>query len=473
MKQPAVRRNVSILREKLSKSIGLPFTDLLPESFLQSVLREEKVRYRKRLFCPIVTLWTWTSQVLDADKSCKNAVSRVVSYLIASGKEAPSTNTSAYCQARARLLESFLLRLLRKTGGQLHSRAEAAWRWCGREVFVVDGSRLTMTDSEANQDQYPQPKSQKKGCGFPAARIVMLFSLFTGAVLDSAISALSIGEINLFRQLYANLQSGSIALGDRLFGSYADIVLLKQRLVDCVFRLSASRKGDFRKGKRISRCDRLLWWDKPKKRPVGLTKAEFDQLPEHLMVREVRFHIALKGFRTELVTLVTTLLDHKTYSVEALAELYGLRWQAEIDIRHLKTTMEMEHLHNKTPEMVRKEFYVHLLAYNLIRQLQSEASKEHGVTPITLSFKATIQHLCNFLMILAFAQSQQRLIFYRQLIALIANEKLPLRPNRVEPRAVKRRPKAYQRLNQPRNQLRRKCINRKIDPKTGRSIPSY
>lgn len=473
MKRFSVGSSVAILREKLANSIGLPFAGLLNESFLESVLAEEKTKYRKRLFCPMVTLWAWLSQVLDSDKSCKNVVSRMISYLIAAGKEPPSTNTSAYCQGRARLRESLLLRLLRRIGSHLHGQTESTWQWCGREVFVVDGSRLTMADTQENQDKYPQPKSQAPGCGFPAARIVVLFSLYTGAVLDCAISALCIGEINLFRQLYANLQSRSVALGDRLFGSYADICLLKQRQVDCVFRLSATRLTDFREGERISRYDHLLWWDKPKQRPVGMTKAQFDQLPSQLRVREVRFHIGHKGFRTELVTLVTTLLDRKHYSGKALAQLYQLRWQAEVNLRHLKATMKMEHLHAKTPQMVQKEFYVHLLAYNLIRQLQCESGNQHGILPILLSFKATIQHLLNFLLILAFAHRQLRWFFYHQLLAQIACETLPFRPNRVEPRVVKRRSKKYPRLKMPRRQLKRKCLNRKIDPKTGKCSPPF
>ena len=190
-------------------------------------------------------------------------------------------------------------------------------------------------------------------------------------------------------------------------------------------------------------------------------------------MREVRFHIQHKGFRTEDVTLVTTLLDPQIYSLSALAELYGLRWQVELDLRHLKTTMQMEHLLTKTPQMVRKDFYVHLLAYNLIRKLQVEATHTEKIVPITLSFKSTIQHLNHFVFILAFARSEQRLLFYQQLIVLVACEKLPFRPNRVEPRVVKRRPKSYPWMNQSRKKYKRQCMNRKINPQTGKSTPSY
>lgn len=468
-----VSQTVAILRNKLANSIGLPFVQLLPESFLEKILTEEKVSYRKRCFCPIITLWAWLSQVLDPDKSCKNALSRVMAHLVADNQAPPSTSTSAYCQARGRLSENLPPRLVRLTGSDLQRNQPSDWLWYNRDVFVVDGSSLLMADTEENQEVYRQHKSQKEGCGFPIARIVAVFSLFTGAVLDAAISGFNTGEINLFRRLYPNLRAGSVALGDRMFGTYADICLLSKRLVDSVFRLHGSRPADFRKGKRISRWDHIVMWTKPKQRPVGISKSVFDTLPQQLLLREVRFHIQVKGFRTEDVTLVTTLLDHNLYPLSALAELYGLRWQVELDIRHLKTTMGMEHLLSKTPQMVKKEFYIHLLAYNLIRQLQCEAGREYGILPITLSFKATIQHLSNFLFLLAMTTAQQRRQIYQQLITLIAHEKLMIRPNRIEPRVVKRRPKNYQRMNGSRKQLKQKCLSRKINPKTGKSSPSY
>ena len=306
MKISIVNTSVACLREKLAKGIGLPFAQLLPESFLEKVLAEEKVNYRKRLFCPIVTLWAWTSQVLDADKSCKNALSRVISYLIAEELEPPSTNTSAYCQARSRSFTCFLSRLVRRIGNHLHSCVQSGWLWCGLKVFVVDGSTLQAADTVKNQKAYPQHKSQAKGCGFPMVRIVVRFCLSTGAVLDTAISAFSVGEVNLFRRLFANLQAGSRATGDRIFGTYADICLLKNRCVESAFRRHGARKTDFRRGKRLSKWDHLVHWEKPSRCPTGLSKKQFDLLPTQLLMREVRFYIQRRGFRTEDVTLVTT-----------------------------------------------------------------------------------------------------------------------------------------------------------------------
>jgi len=349
--------------------------------------------------------------------------------------------------------------LMRLTGKHLHEQPEPELLWCGRRVAVFDGSSLTMADTKKNQQKYPQPQSQAKGCGFPAGRIVCGFSLSTGAVFDAVMSSMKTGEINLFRQLYPNLEAGDVALGDRIFGTYADICLLHAGDVDSAFRMHGARKTDFRKGKRLARWDHIVEWVKPKQCPDGLKRKLFDQLPERILLRETRFHIPKKGFRTEDVTLVTTLLDPKLYTRIDLAQLYRLRWQAEIDLKHLKTTMQMEHLPSKTPSMVRKDFYVHLLAYNLIRTVQFSASRQHTVAPLVLSFQATIQHLTSFTCLLAHATDEQRRYEYEQLIFLVSTEKLPFRPNRVEPRAVKRRPKAYPRLTKPRKQVRRKLMN--------------
>ena len=468
-----IGNRVAILREKFAQSIGLPFAEILTESEIEQALQDEGVTYRKRLFCPIVTLWAWISQVLDADKSCKKAVSRVVSYLVASGQNPPSTDTGGYCKARARLKERMLLGLMRLTGKHSHEQPEEEFLWCGRRVAVFDGSSLTMADTKKNQKKYPQPTSQAQGCGFPAGRIVCGFSLATGAVLDAVISPLSVGEVNLFRQLYPHLCAGDMALGDRIFGTFADICLLFARGVDSAFRVHGARKTDFRKGKRLARWDHIVEWVKPKQCPRGLKKKLFDQLPQRFLLREVRFHIPIRGFRTEVVTLVTTLLDPKEYKRRDLAELYRHRWQAEIDLKHLKSTMQMEHLPSKTPEMVVKDFYVHLLAYNLIRTVQLQASRQHTVDPLALSFQATIQHLTSFTCLLAHATDEQRAYEYEQLIFLVSTEKLPFRPNRVEPRMVKRRPKKYPRLCAPRQQLKQKCQCRKIDAHTGKSIPAY
>ena len=208
---------VAALRRCFFDSIGQPVAPLLSEEVLQETLQMEKVSYRKRLFCPMVTLWAWLSQILDRDKSCKNALSRIIAYLVSAGQAVPWTHTAAYCRARKRLLASWVWGLVRKTGTDLHQLADSHWLCCGRLLAVVDGETVLMSDTPANQHQYPQHKKQKKGCGFPLARIVALFSLSTGAVMDGAIAEMKTGEVNLFRPFYQRLHAGWVILGDRLF----------------------------------------------------------------------------------------------------------------------------------------------------------------------------------------------------------------------------------------------------------------
>jgi hypothetical protein len=267
--------------------------------------------------------------------------------------------------------------------------------------------------------------------------------LCSGAVIDAAISSLKTGEVNLFRQFYSKIHPGAVALGDRIFGSYADICLLGEKGVDSVFRLHGRRKCDFRRGKRLGRTDHIVVWQKPKQCPPGRDRQLFDSLPRQIRVRELRFQVSRKGFRPQQVTLVTTLIDAVAYPKTALAERYRLRWQVEMDLRYIKTQLQMEFLTCQTPDMVKKGFYVHLLAYNLIRAVQKAAGHNHGVQPTEHSFYATIQHLCIFVSVLALAEAEQRHHLYTLLFVLVATEKLLFRPNRVEPRVKKRRPKSY------------------------------
>ncbi len=449
-------KHVETLRERLSNSIGLPLNETLPKDMIQQTLEEENIEYRKRVYDPIITLWGFIYQALDPDKSCKNAVSFILSMLFDSEDDLPSGNTGAYCKARKRLSLGFITRLLRKTGKTIQQNASHGFLWCNRHVFLVDGSTFSMYDTPENQEEYPQAKNQHEYHGFPVARILVIFCLATGAVIDAAIGSLCISEISLFRMLYSRLNPGDVALGDRLFGSYGDIALLSQRGVDSVFRMHHRRKTDFRKGKKLGSYDHLVTWKKPKKGTLHLGPELYAQLPETMFLREIRYFINGKGFRTKKVTLVTTLLDHHIYTYELLAELYGLRWQVEIDLRHVKTTMNMEHIKSKTPEMVRKEFYVHLLAYNLVRATLWEAGIKHNVQPLRLSYKGAIQHILNFVPILA--MKKDRDVIYGVMLTIISRDKLLERPFRVEPRMVRSKKRQFPRLTRPRQEIRKKLI---------------
>jgi hypothetical protein len=447
---------VEILKQFFANSVGLPFEELLPESTIIEILEAQKLKYRNRLFNPIVTLWAFLSQVLDTDKSLQNAVSRIIAWLAAAGEAIPTTDTGGYAKARKRLPEKFLLRLLGKTGQGLEDKTQAEDLWCGRHVKLCDGSSVLMSDTPKNQAEYPQHTNQAPGCGFPIAKIVVMFSLATGAALEVLIAPFRTGEVTLARQLYAKLVPGDVVLADRAFGSYVDLVLVQQYSADGVFRKHQSRKSDFRRGKKLGIGDHIVTWSKPKRRPPGMSQEAFVQLPAQLIVREVHLLIRKQGFRPKEIIVVTTLVDAKVYSKGKLAQLYQWRWQVEVDLRYVKTTLGMEMLRGKTPQMVRKEIYVHLIAYNLLRSVMWQAGKQAGVCPVRISLQGTRQHLSNFCTQLSQVGAKKRFQLYNTLLSVVTDKLLPERPYRYEPRLKKQRPKPYGWMQQPRDALKRK-----------------
>ena len=445
---------VQILKDKFTKSLGLPFQELLPELVIRQVIDELKIRYKKRLFDPFVTLWAFLSQVLDPDKTCHNAVSKIIAYLTGFGVEIPSTDTSAYCQARSRLPEKLIEKLFSQTAQSLEEKVRSEHLWCGRHVKVIDGSTVSMPDTVENQKTYPQPKTQKPGCGFPIAKIGVIFSLATGAAIALVIDVLNTHDLKLARQLYQFLKPLDVLLGDRAFCAYADLVALKKLDCDALFRKHQSRKTLMRKGKIVGDCDKLVTWNKPKICPKGLSKDEFDALPSTLTVREISYYIVIAGFRTSSVSLITTLLDTTTYSTLELVRLYGKRWDVELDLRHIKTTLGMDVLRCKTPSMVRKEIYVYLLAYNLLRSLMWSAGTTYGTPPLRLSLQGTRHHLNNFIPELLAVRDAKRQRIYHTLLKVIAHKAVLERPGRSEARVRKRRPKAYPLMTKPRHEFR-------------------
>lgn len=444
---------VEILKEKFTKSIGLPFQDLLPSSTIQEVLWELKVKYRQRLFDPFVTVWAFLSQVLDTDKSCHHAVSRVIAWLAAENLPLPSEDTSAYCQARSRLPEDFFSGLFNIVAEKLEKNTSIDQLWCGRHVKVIDGSTVSMPDTDSNQTAYPQHSNQRPKIGFPIAKIGALFSLTTGAALAVVIDVLNTHDLKLARKLYDVLSPDDVLLGDRAFCAYADIACLLNRCVDVVFRQHSSRKKADGRGQV---CDRLVVWYKPKKCPQGISKQQLAGLPKHLILREVHYVIAIPGFRSQQVSLITTLLNSDDYPTLKLIELYEKRWDVEVNLKHLKTSLGMDILRGQTPGMVRKEIYVYLLAYNLLRSLMWESATTHGIEPLRLSLQGTRHHLDTFMTELASASAKKLLLLYQKLLEMIAHKPLLERPGRFEPRVRKRRPKSYPLMQQSREVLRLK-----------------
>ena len=445
---------VQILKDKFNQSLGLPFKELLPESVIKIAISELKIKYKKRLFDPFVTLWAFLSQVLDTDKTCHNAVSKIIAHLAESEVEIPSSDTSAYCQARSRLPENLLDKIFNSSALNLEKKVAEEQLWCGRNVKVIDGSTVSMPDTIENQKEYPQPSSQKPGCGFPIAKIGVIFSLVTGAAVALCIDVLNTHDIKLARKLYSFIKPNDVLLGDRAFCAYADMVAITKLGCDAVFRKHQSRATTMQKGKIVGDCDKLVTWYKPKTCLKGLSKDEFDALPQSMTVREIYYYIVIPGFRTERVSLITTLLDTATYSTLEIVGLYGKRWDVELNLRHLKTTLGMDILRCKTPSMVRKEIYVYLLAYNLLRSLMWKACTTYNITPNRLSLQGTRHHLLNFIPKLEAASSLKRLRIYRTLLKVIVHKSVSDRPGRSEPRVRKRRPKIYPLMTKPRHELR-------------------
>ena len=340
----------------------------------------------------------------------------------------------------------------------LDSRAQSDWFWKGRRVYLFDGTTVSMPDTNANQNAYPQHDKQKPGLGFPLARITAIFSLSCGAIMDLGIcryAGKGQGEISLFRTLWSFFRPGDVVLTDRLYCTWRELLTLKQRGVASVSQLQAMRKADFRKGKRLGKEDHIVRW----KRPLIRSLSWHDQrrLPEYLTVRECRIHIEQAGFRSKAIVVVTTLLDAEEFTKEDLAALYRARWNAELDLRSVKQTLQMDILRCKTPELVRKEIWTHILAYNLIRTIMAQAAMRHAIQPRTISFKGSLQYLEEFQRLVDYQEHRgrgHRMLLYGQLLDSIASQRVADRPDRFEPRLLKRRPKHFAFLRKPRHVIK-------------------
>jgi len=351
-------------------------------------------------------------------------------------------------------------RLVEETGTSLEREAPAGWRWKRRCVKIVDGATVTMADTEENQAAYPQPATQKPGLGFPIARLAVIFSLSVGTALQYALGRYKgkqTGENQLFRGMLAAIAPEDVVLGDRYYGDYWNFALVRARQADLVTRLHQARKLDLHQAERLGRNDYLLVWQKPEQRPDWMDRSTYAAMPAEQTIRVVRVQVAIRGFRVREYWITTSLLDAKHYTPEDLAALYRARWYAELHLRSLKSVLQMEHLRCATPEMVRKEIAMHLIAYNVLRRVMAEAARQQDLTPGQISFKGALQTFKAF-------REQGLLLEIRRvecfatLLAAIASHRVGDRPNRVEPRAIKRRPKPHDLLTVPRDVARKRLL---------------
>jgi hypothetical protein len=453
---------VESIQRQFAQAPGLPFAQLLPTTLLHELRQEHGIDYRDRLYTPLVTLALFLSQCQDEDQSLQQAVLRLAAQRRLDGLSACSTDTAAYCPARQRLPEKLLAELTRQTGKRLLLDAPARWFWHGRHVKIVDGSTLSMPDTPANQQEYPQISAQQPGLGFPILRLVVVFSLAVGTVVDAALGPYKgkqASESALFRSLHERIDAGEVVLGDRHFCSFFRIADLQQRGVDVVMRMHQLRKVNFRRGVHLGRRDHLIHWHKPP-RPEWMDEETYRQYPDTLTIREVRVRLRGKNLRSRILTLATTLRDAQAYDKTDLAELYRQRWQAELHLRSLKTVLHLDVLRGKTPEMVHKEVWMHLLAYNLIRTVMAQAACRHEVQPWLLSFKATLQTVNAFALPLLHCRKQALPELLATMWQAIAAHRVGDRPGRLEPRALKRRAKPYDLLKKPR------AVARRLETKT-------
>ena len=407
---------------------------------------------RLRLFFPSRVFWLFLFQVLTPDGSCRETLRKFLAWLAAQRGKLASVSTASYCKARARLPLKGIQTLSGRIAQKVVENETPDDLWRGRKVKVIDGSGVSMPDTPQNQQAWPQSKRSKAGCGFPVMRIVAIFSLASGALIALAKGALHDNERTLFRQLWKFLRPGDVALADRGFCSYADFFLLAKRGVDSVMRKHQHRTVGVSLLKKLGKDDKLVEWRKTKVRPKWLNEKQWNNIPEKIVLREITIHVNVKGFRTHTITVATTLIDPVAFPASAFAELYFKRWRVELYLRDIKITMGMDILRCKTPQMVETELWMRIIAYNLIRAVMQDAAITHRLPPERLSFKGTLSTLRQWAPSLSSPHIDKigRLDLYKTMLYYIAHDTVPIRPNRIEPRARKRRSKNYQLLNKPR-----------------------
>ena len=451
------RQQIDWFRRQFAQHACLPFSDVLPAQVVAAALELLGRRFYDSLYSPVAVLWLFLSQVIDANPTLAVTVENFLAWRLAQGMSPCSTDTGGYARARKRLPEGLLAMLTKHTGREVERAALGQWRWLGRVVKLFDGSTVSMPDTPENRAAFPQSRTQAPGVGFPLARIGVLFSLSVGTVLDLGIRRWAgkfQSELSMLRDMIASLEAGDVLLTDRYLCSYMEIALLLRQGVDYVGQIHAHRNVDFRCGRRLGPHDHVVEWNKPR-RPEWMSPEDYATMPETLSIRELRFRIVRPGYRTRTIVIATTLLDGELFSQDELANLYRLRWDVEINLRSLKTMMNMDVLRCRTPDMVRKEIWAHLLAYNLIRTVIAQAAAKHGRHPRQISFTRAMRTLEAFRPSIAHVPSERLADLYEHMLTAIASHEIGNRPDRLEPRQRKRRPKPYKLMTKPRHQARK------------------
>ena len=472
----------------------LPLGELLTTADLAQALQQHQVHFgdtANAVFTPAILVWTWLWQCLSRARSCGAAVIRTSVLLTALQLPPWSEDTGVYCRARAKLPPALVRQLALTVGQRVEDAAAAGWLWQGRHAYLLDGSTATLADTPANGRVYPQSGAQRPGLGFPLLRYVVLIALATATVQDLAFGphqGKETGEPALARQVFGRLRGGDVVVADRYYCSYWLVAWLLGRGVQVVLRMHQRRHYDFRRGRRLGAEDHVVVWQRPQ-RPEWMTTEAYAAVPERLEVRELHVRIAHPGYRTKSVVLVTTLVDAAAFPKDTIGDLYHRRWQAELDLRSLKQTLGMDQLRCTAPELVERELWMHVLAYNLVRKVMAQAAlwaQEHrrcrrrrpgeaaaakDWTPREFSFTCAVEQIMSWWHENTTGASETQVSRYEALLAGVSRKRVGQRPGRIEPRAVKRRPKEYDRLMEPRAQARARLLGKKVVPEPTEGPP--
>jgi hypothetical protein len=462
---PSVTKTFRVVENAFLQSDGLPFADVLPEAEIAAAFAAENISFAQEerdTYTPAVTLWAWLSQVMQdgVRRSCVAAVARVIILCTLLGRQPPSPDTGDYCRARAKLPERVLQRLVYSVADELEARVPADWLWLGRHVKIADGTTLLTPDTAANQKAWPQARTQKPGVGFPILRMVVLLSLATAALCGLAVGPYQgkkTGEPALLRELFDRFQPGDVFLGDCAYSSYFLLALLLARGVEVVTRQHQGRRTDFRRGQWLAVKDHVVEWRRPQ-RPTWMDTDTYATIPATLTVRELEVRVLVPGFRVERLVVITTLTDAERYPHAEIARLFRWRWHVELDLRNIKITLRLDDIRCKTPEMVRREILMHWLAYNLIRKVMSQAALSQERLPRELSFAAGLAAVAEAWNQATVASPETLRVLVKTLWRMIAWYEVGHRPDRVEPRAIKRRPKPHKLLTKPRQEARAELL---------------
>lgn len=447
---------------------GLPFAEILSAERIERIFAKHGCLFgRQGVYTTAVMVWSFLSQVLRDGKeaSCQAAVARVVSHCQLQGLAAPTEDTGDYCRARAKLSAAALQELSCEVAEELEQAADESWLWKGKyHPKLIDGFTFTMPDTPVNQAQYPHPKTQAPGVGLPIARAVAIVSLATACVMDLAIGPYKgkeTGESALLRSMQESLAADDIAVLDRYFCSFMMIALLLLQGTHTCARKHHRRHSDFRRGKRLGKYDHIIVWTRPE-RPTWMDEDTYARIPETVELREIRYNVVERGRRTKTIDVITTLVDADEFTKEDIAELYGFRWNTELDIRSIKSSLNLGHVRCKSPEMVHREVWTTILGYNLIRTTAAAAALLHGQQPRQVSFTGTCQYvLASWMLLSGRLIAESRLEDYLLLmLKQIAACEVANRPGRMEPRVLKRRRHGYKLMQESRDELRAKLRNK-------------